>query len=224
MTKQEKMSLFYQNQIYCITAEEYSLGRTNIQLVKEMVEAGIKIIQYREKKKKGLYRYSEAKEIRKITRDYGALMIVDDYVDLAMMVEADGVHLGHEDYPVDEVRKIVGDDMIIGGSTHWDFQMIDMINKGVDYIGAGPLFETHTKEDVIPPVGLKYLDFALRNSTVPVVAIGGIKEHNIAEVVKRGAKCICIVTDITQAEDIKAKVRRLYDIWNRVLEELNSSM
>lgn len=220
MTKEDKMKFFTNNQIYCITAEEYSNGRSNVQVVKEMLEAGIKIIQYREKKKKGLYRYRDAKEIRKMTLDYGAILIIDDYVDLAMMVEADGVHLGHEDYPVDEVRKLVGDDMIIGGSTHWQDQMMDMVKKGVDYIGAGPLFETHTKEDVIPPVGLEYLDFALRNSTVPVVAIGGIKEHNISEVVRRGAKCICLVTEITQADNIKGKIKRLYEIWHKTLEEL----
>ncbi|MCX8028964.1 MAG: thiamine phosphate synthase [Brevinematales bacterium] len=221
MTKKEKLDLFYSNQIYCITAEEYSRGRTNIQVVREMLEAGIKIIQYREKKKKGIYRYNEAKEIRKMTKDYGALLIINDYVDLAMMVEADGVHIGHEDYPADEVRKLVGDDMIIGGSTHWDYQMMDMIKKGVDYIGAGPLFETHTKEDVLPPVGLDYLKFALKYSTVPVVAIGGIKEHNIHEVIKLGARCVCIVTDITMAEDIKGKIKRLYEIWDKYKEEIS---
>jgi thiamine-phosphate pyrophosphorylase len=213
MTKKEKLNLLYETHIYCITAEEYSLGRSNIKVVKEMLEAGIKVIQYREKKKKGLYRYQEAREIRKMTKDYGAILIIDDYVDLALLVEADGVHLGHEDYPVSEVRKLVGEEMIIGGSTHWPHQMLEMINSGVDYIGAGPIFETHTKEDVIPPVGLEYLDFALKNSTVPVVAIGGIKEHNLREVIRRGAKCACLVTEIVGAPDIKAKIKRLMEIW-----------
>jgi thiamine-phosphate pyrophosphorylase len=199
MTKKEKLNLLYETHIYCITAEEYSLGRSNIKVVKEMLEAGIKVIQYREKKKKGLYRYQEAKEIRKMTKDYGAILIIDDYVDLA--------------YPVSEVRKLVGEEMIIGGSTHWPHQMLEMINSGVDYIGAGPIFETHTKEDVIPPVGLEYLDFALKNSTVPVVAIGGIKEHNLREVIRRGARCACLVTEIVGAPDIKAKIKRLMEIW-----------
>lgn len=216
MTKQEKMKLFTSNQIYCITAEEYSNGRTNVEVVKEMLDAGIKIIQYREKKKKGLERYKEAKEIRKMTKDYGAILIVNDYVDLAMMVEADGVHLGHEDYPIDEVRKIVGEEMIIGGSTHWPNQMLETIKKGADYIGAGPIFETHTKEDVISPVGLEYLEFALKNSPIPVVAIGGIKEHNIEQVIKTGAKCICLVTEITQAPNIKEKIKKLYEIWKNI--------
>lgn len=217
MTKQEKLKLFTSNQIYCITAEEYSNGRTNIEVVKEMLEAGIKIIQYREKRKKGLQRYQEAREIRKMTRDYGAILIVNDYVDLAMMVEADGIHLGHEDYPIDEVRKIVGEDMIIGGSTHWPDQMLETIRKGADYIAAGPIFETHTKEDVIPPVGLEYLKFALENSPIPVVAIGGIKEHNMEQVVRTGVKCICLVTEITQAPNIKEKIRKLYQIWNETI-------
>jgi len=189
------------------------LGRDNIEVVKEMLEAGIKVIQYREKKKKGLYRYREAKEIREMTKDYEAILIVDDFVDLAIMIGADGVHIGHEDYPVEEVRKLVGDEMIIGGSTHWPNQMFEVINSGVDYIGAGPIFETHTKEDVIPPVGLEYLDFALKNSSVPVVAIGGIKEHNIREVIRRGAKCACLVTEIVSAPNIKEKVKNIMKIW-----------
>ncbi len=216
MTKKDKMKLFTENQIYCITAEEYSNGRRNIEVVKEMLEAGVKIIQYREKRKKGLDRYKEAKEIRRMTRDYGAIMIVNDYVDLAMMIEADGIHLGHEDYPIDEVRKLVGDEMIIGGSTHWPDQMLETIKKGADYIGAGPIFETHTKQDVIPPVGIEYLKFALEHSPIPVVAIGGIKEHNIEQVIKAGAKCICLVTEITQAANIKEKIKRLYEIWEKV--------
>ncbi|MFN4245975.1 MAG: thiamine phosphate synthase [Brevinematia bacterium] len=220
MKKEEKMKLFLSNNIYCITAEEYSNGRSNIEVVKEMLSAGIKIIQYREKKKKGLYRYKEAKEIRKMTQDYGAILIINDYVDLAMMIEADGVHLGHEDYPIEEVRKLVGNEFIIGGSTHWPNQMLETINKGVDYIGAGPIFETHTKEDVIPPVGLNYLEFALKNSTVPVVAIGGIKENNIKDVIRKGAKCICLVTEITQAPDIKEKIKKLYKIWEETIKEI----
>jgi thiamine-phosphate pyrophosphorylase len=213
MTKKEKLDLLYKTHIYCITAEEYSLGRDNIEVVKEMLEAGIKVIQYREKKKKGLYRYREAKEIREMTKDYEAILIVDDFVDLAIMIGADGVHIGHEDYPVEEVRKLVGDEMIIGGSTHWPNQMFEVINSGVDYIGAGPIFETHTKEDVISPVGLEYLDFALKNSSVPVVAIGGIKEHNIREVIRRGAKCACLVTEIVSAPNIKEKVKNIMKIW-----------
>lgn len=219
MTKREKLKLFESNQIYCITAEEYSNGRSNLEVVREMLEAGIKIIQYREKRKKALHRYNEAKEIRRLTREYGAILIVNDYVDLAVMVEADGVHLGHEDYPISQVRKMVGEEMIIGGSTHWPDQMMRTIKDGADYIAAGPIFETHTKEDVIPPVGLEYLEFALKNSLVPVVAIGGIKEHNMLEVVKRGAKCICLVTEITQAPNIREKVRRLYEIWDSYLKE-----
>ncbi len=214
MTKEEKLKLFYDNQLYCITAEEYSLGRTNIEVVSEILEAGVKIVQYREKKKKGLYRYEECLEIRKLTRKYDAILIVNDFVDLAMMVGADGIHLGHEDYPISEVRKIVGQEMIIGGSTHWPEQMKEMIDSGVDYIAAGPVFETHTKEDVIPPVGIEYLEYALKTSPVPVVAIGGIKEHNFLDVVGVGAKCVCMVTEIVGAPSIKEKIEKIYSLWN----------
>jgi thiamine-phosphate pyrophosphorylase len=83
----------------------------------------------------------------------------------------------------------------------------------VDYAGVGPLFETHTKEDVMAPVGLSYLEWAVANTKIPFVAIGGIKEHNFPEVASRGAKCICLVSEITENPDIQGKIKRLLDLF-----------
>ncbi|WP_031513092.1 thiamine phosphate synthase [Desulfofalx alkaliphila] len=195
--------------LYAITAEEYSLGRSNIEVVEQMVEAGIKIIQYREKEKKKLYKYQECLKIREITRKAGVTFIVNDDIDLALAVKADGVHIGQEDLPIEQVRKLVGKEMIIGLSTHSPEQAQDAVRRGADYIGVGPIFATKTKKDVCDPVGLEYLDYVVKNIKLPFVAIGGIKEHNIAEVKKRGAKCICLVTEIVGAKDIGAKIAAL---------------
>ncbi len=195
--------------IYAITAEEYSLGRSNIEVVNELVKAGIKIVQYREKEKKKLYQFEECKIIREITRAAGVTFIVNDNVDLALLVGADGVHVGQDDLPVEEVRRLVGDKMMIGLSTHSPEQARDAVKRGADYIGVGPIFATKTKKDVCDPVGLEYLEYVAKNTDIPFVAIGGIKEHNLKEVKDRGATCMAMVTEIVGAQDISGKINSI---------------
>lgn len=192
--------------LYCLTSEEHSRGRSNIEVVGEMIEAGIKIIQYREKDKKARQKYEECRKIREMTRSSGVTFIVNDDVDIAIIVGADGVHIGQDDLPVEKVRELVGDEMIIGVSTHSPEQAADAVHRGADYIGVGPLFATQTKKDVCAPVGLEYLDYVVKNIEIPFVAIGGIKENNIAEVAGRGAGCIAMVTEIVGAENIRGKI------------------
>lgn len=195
--------------IYGITAEEYSLGRSNVEVAARMIEAGIKVIQYREKEKNARQKYRECLKIREMTGQAGVVFIVNDHVDLALLVEADGVHIGQDDLPPEKVRELVGEDVIIGLSTHSPAQAQAAVNSGVDYIGVGPIFATRTKKDVCRPVGLEYLEYVVKNVRLPFVAIGGIKEHNIAEVHRRGARCIALVTEIVGSQDIVAKVHAL---------------
>lgn len=144
-----------------------------------------------------------------MTARSGVTFIVNDHADLALMVGADGVHLGQDDLPPKRVRELVGDEMIIGLSTHSPAQAVAAVRSGVDYLGVGPIFPTRTKKDVCAPVGLEYLDFVVKNVNLPFVAIGGIKEHNIAAVYSRGARCIALVTEIVGAGDIAARVHSL---------------
>lgn len=195
--------------IYGITAEEYSLGRSNIDVVARMIGSGIRIIQYREKEKSLGEKYLECVKIREMTAEAGVTFIVNDHVDLALAVEADGVHIGQDDMPPESVRRLVGEGVILGLSTHSPAQARAAVLSGVDYIGVGPIFPTSTKKDVCAAVGLEYLEYAINNINIPLVAIGGIKEHNISQVVRMGAKCIALVTEIVGAGDIKAKVAAL---------------
>jgi thiamine-phosphate pyrophosphorylase len=200
--------------LYGITAEKFSRGRTNLEVVQAMLAAGIKIIQYREKRPDKSHRQmlAECRRIRAMTREAGALFVVNDYVDIALLAEADGVHVGQDDLPVPDVRRLIGSDKLIGLSTHSLEQAKAAQADGADYIGVGPLFSTRTKVDVTAPVGLATLDQALRAVDLPIVAIGGIKTHNIAEVARHGARTICLVTEIVAAEDIAAMVRKLNDL------------
>ncbi|WP_094184699.1 thiamine phosphate synthase [Acetivibrio straminisolvens] len=201
--------------LYCITSEEHSKGRSNIEVVEKMIKAGIRIIQYREKKKSLLEKYNECQKIREMTLASNVTFIVNDNVDIAMMVRADGVHLGQDDLPIERVRELVGDEMIIGVSTHSPKQAEDAVKRGADYIGVGPLYRTYTKENVCEPVGLEYLDYVIKNIKLPYVAIGGIKEHNMDEVLARGAGCISMVTEIVGADDIEQKIGRVKSKFSR---------
>jgi thiamine-phosphate pyrophosphorylase len=192
--------------LYGITAAEYSLGRSNVEVVRQMLAAGIKMIQYREKERKLGEQYRECREIRQLTRDYDACFIVNDHLDLAMAVGADGVHLGQDDLPVEQARQLLGEQMILGLSTHSPEQAQAAVRAGVDYIGVGPLYKTNTKKDVCDPVGLSYLDYIVANHSISHVAIGGIKETNVAEVARHGAHCMALVTEIVGAPDIEAKI------------------
>ncbi len=197
--------------IYGITAEKFSLGRSNIEVVRRMIDGGVKIIQYREKRPHKSHRrmLEECRQIRALTREHGVRFIVNDYVDIAMICEADGVHIGQDDLPLPDVRRLVGEEKIIGLSTHSPAQAREAVALGADYIGVGPIFSTQTKEDVCDPVGLAYLEYAVNEIYIPFVAIGGIKSDNIDRVVRRGAKTVCLVTEIVGAQDITAMTRSL---------------
>lgn len=201
--------------LYGITAEEYSIGRSNLEVVDQMIKAGIKVIQYREKEKKMREKYQECLRLREMAKEAGVTFIINDHVDLAVLVGADGVHVGQDDLPVGRIRELAGEDMLIGLSTHSPAQARAAVEMGVDYIGVGPIFATQTKKDVCAPVGFEYLEYVVKNINIPFVAIGGIKEHNIAEVSRRGAKCIAMVTEIVGANDIEAKIRSVRTLLSR---------
>ncbi|MDD2463757.1 MAG: thiamine phosphate synthase [Desulfobulbus sp.] len=199
--------------IYGITAEKFSGGRSNIDVVRQMIQGGLRIIQYREKRpyKSFAQMLEECRALRAITREAGVLFIINDYPDIAQLVDADGVHVGQDDFPVPEIRKLIGENKLIGLSTHGPEQADAALAAGADYLGVGPIYSTQTKEDVCAPVGLGYLDYVVKHSPLPFVAIGGIKEHNLGEVRSHGASTVCLVTEIVGAEDIAATITRLQD-------------
>jgi thiamine-phosphate pyrophosphorylase len=200
---------FREIDIYGLTSQEHSLGRTNLEVVRAMLDAGIKLVQYREKDKSSAVKLRECEAIRELTRQARALFLVNDDVALAQAVDADGVHVGQDDLPVPVVRRLLGPGKIIGLSTHSPNQARAAVAAGADYIGVGPIFATQTKKDVCAPVGLEYLEWVVKNLAIPFVAIGGIKEHNIGEVVCRGAYCVAMITEIVSKPDIAAQIRAL---------------
>ncbi len=198
--------------IYALTDSRLSLGRSVEVVARALLDCGVKILQYREKKKKSGEMLEECRMLRTLTLEAGACFIVNDFTDIAMLVDADGVHVGQEDIPVPMLRQLLGPNKIIGLSTHNPTQADEAKALGEDYIGVGPIFATQTKEDVCDPVGFTYLEYAVKHSTLPFVAIGGIKTHNIAEVINRGAYCCALVSELVGAEDIGASVNAVRQV------------
>ena len=198
------------NGIYGITGEKFANGRSNLECVKSMIDGGIKIIQYREKEKSIKEKVEEVIKIRDLCYEKGVVFIVNDHVDIAILVDADGVHVGQDDMEIAHVRKLIGEDKIIGRSTHCIEHAKKAVLDGADYIGVGPIFKTTTKEK--DPVGLGYLEEVIKNINIPFVAIGGIKESNIDKVAKLGATSICLVSEIVGAENIVEKIKKLNEI------------
>ena len=201
--------VFPSTDIYGILDHGLSRGRGNVAVAKQMLEAGVKVIQYREKDRKMGVILEECNAIRALTSAYDAVFIVNDFVDIAMLVDADGVHVGQEDLPVQAVRRLVGPDRIIGLSTHSPAQAEAAVASGADYIGVGPIYATQTKKDVVAPVGLEYLEHVAEKIALPFAAIGGINEKTIGQVAGHGASCCCCVSAIVSADDIQGAVRGL---------------
>lgn len=200
--------------IYGITGDNFSNGRSNYFCVEKMIKGGIKIVQYRAKTKDTREKVKEAREIRELCRKNGVIFIVNDNVDIALLVDADGVHIGQEDMHPDDVRKLIGDNKIIGLSTHSEKQGMEAYkNPNVDYIGVGPIFPTTTKDTT--PVGLGYLEYAVKNLDLPFVAIGGIKAHNIDAIIAKGAQRVCLVSEIVGADSISDMARNLQEKFNK---------
>ena len=152
--------------------------------------------------------YKEALSVRKFTLKHRAAFIINDYVDIALAVNADGVHLGQEDMPIREARKLLGENKIIGISTHSLKQAVDAQRAGADYIGFGPIFKTRTK-DAGSPKGIGSLIEIKKHIKIPVVAIGGITIDNVSEVFKSGADAVAVASGILSG-DIKKNTEGFY--------------
>jgi thiamine-phosphate pyrophosphorylase len=192
------------SRLYLVTDQELSENRDTLKTVAEALKGGVDIVQLREYSLNDSQLLSMAVQVRKMTKKYGALFIVNNRPDIAVMTDADGVHLGQEDLPVSGARKILGKGKIIGVSTHGMVQARKAFKDGADYIGVGPVYPTQTKKNVVPPVTLGYVrQVAAVNFSVPFFAIGGIKLHNLDDVLRAGARRVAVVTGIVGALKVK---------------------
>ncbi len=194
--------------LYVITDHSLSRGRSNEEVVEAAITGGADIIQLRDKGRTAKQLLQEALKLRNITRRRGVLFIVNDRVDLVLAVDADGVHLGQDDLPLKYARKLLGDDKIIGISAQNVEQAVQAEKDSADYVAVSAIFSTPTKPDA-QSLGLEAITNIKRNVGIPVVAIGGIKEENAAQVRKAGADCIAVISAVVSAVDIEKAARNL---------------
>lgn len=196
--------------IYPITDTGIS-GLSHAEQVRRLVEGGASLIQLREKRMPPREFYEDAKSALEIARTHGAIVLINDRVDIALALGADGVHLGQEDLPPERTRALLGPGKIVGFSTHSVAQAVAAKSAGIDYLAIGPVFGTTTKEDPDPVVGLRGVaEVKAAIGGVPLVGIGGIREGNLAEVLRAGADSVAVISAIAaSADDITSRFKEL---------------
>jgi len=179
--------------LYAITDRQWS-NCAHEEIVRMMLDGGASLIQLRDKDASGRELLDQAMACLRLTRNAGATLIINDRVDVALTAGADGVHLGQDDLSVDEARAILGEDKIIGVSTHSIAQFRAALETSANYIAVGPVYPTITKENPAPVVGLELVREARKLTDRPLVAIGGISHARASEVIEAGADCVAVIS------------------------------
>ncbi|MFH1734496.1 MAG: thiamine phosphate synthase [bacterium] len=193
--------------IYPVTCQKLSRGRSNLEVLDALIEGGARIVQLREKELPDGEFFKLARLFRHRTAKIGMTLIINDRLDVCRAVEADGLHLGQDDFPLREARKLLGPQTIIGVSTHNVKEALRAVEDGADYINVGPVFQTQTKQHSGPPVGLRLFQEISSQVKIPITVMGGINLDNLDQVLQAGAKRVAVVSAITTADNIVETTR-----------------
>jgi thiamine-phosphate pyrophosphorylase len=197
--------------IYPITDKLLARRESHLSILKDLARGGARIVQVRDKITPPRELLPDLMRCMEFAAGRGMMLIVNDRCDLALSSGASGVHLGQEDLPPDAARAILGEEKVLGFSTHSLPQVKKAQSLPVQYIGFGPVYATSTKKDALPPVGLKRLSRACSGSSVPVVAIGGIGLGQVREVLQSGAASVAVISALMQAENIARQMQRFLE-------------
>lgn len=197
--------------VYLVTDRDLLKGRNLTEVIEEAILGGTSIVQLREKCASSLEFYEIAKEVKKITDKYNVPLIINDRIDIALAIDASGVHLGQSDIPCSIARKILPKGKIIGVSAHNLNEAEKALKDGADYLGCGAVFNTSTKKDVttLSYEGLKEIT---DNINIPIVAIGGINENNIITLKGSGINGVAVVSSIIGKENVKGASEKLKEL------------
>jgi len=183
----------------------------NFNDVKNALKAGVGFIQYRNKYPDDKQAFREALRLRRLCKN--VIFLVNDRVDIALAVGADGVHLGREDLPLKIARKLLGKKKIIGLTVHNLAQALQAERQGADYLGVAPIFKTGTKKDAGLPCGVGLIKKIKKHCRLPIVAIGGINLSNAEEVIRSGADCLCAISSVIVKQDVKKEIEKFQKFW-----------
>jgi thiamine-phosphate diphosphorylase len=187
--------------LYLVTDRNLSKGRPNLSIVESAVKGGVSCVQLREKNCSTFEFIEQALLLKKFLSDQNIMLIINDNLEVAQAVDADGIHLGQKDTPLSMAKKIIGDSMIIGISAEYLNDAVRAEKEGADYIGVGPIYSTATKTDTGSPIGLDGLIKIRKTVKIPIVAIGGVNHTNAGAVIKSGADGIAVVSAIVSAKN-----------------------
>ncbi|MBQ6633695.1 MAG: thiamine phosphate synthase [Ruminococcus sp.] len=203
--------------LYAVTDRAWLKDQTLYEQVEAALKGGVTCVQLREKELGDEDFLSEALEIGALCKRYNVPFFINDNVEVAIKCKADGIHVGQDDMSAEDVRKLVGDDMMLGVSVHTVKEALDAVKAGADCLGVGAMYSTATKEDadVVSMEALKDICAAV---DVPVVAIGGLGKHNIMKLAGTGVDGVALVSAIFSADDIESECREL----RRLSEEMIS--
>jgi len=193
--------------LYLITGRSETHGRNLEFVVEEALRGGVRAVQLREKDLTTKELYETAYELRRLTSRYGAKLFINDRVDVALAVDADGVHIGASSLPMYKVRRLLGEKKLIGVSCHNQVQAITAQEMGADFVTFGPVFFTPSKAEYGDPVGVELLQTVARMLQIPVFALGGIKRENCAEVVCCGVRGIALISALMSAPEPREAAR-----------------
>jgi thiamine-phosphate pyrophosphorylase len=202
--------------LYLVTDAGLSRGRSHLSIVEAAIRGGVTTVQYREKNASTGRMFEEATELCRLCRKAGVSFIVNDRLDVALAVDADGLHVGQDDLPASVARRLLGRKKTLGVSAGNVEEARKAVDAGADYIGASPVFSTPTKPDAPPPLGVEELRRMTKAAGIPVVAIGGITLGNAAKMMEAGAAGIAVVSAIVAAEDVETAARALRAIVEKV--------
>ncbi len=203
-----RLARFREAGLYLVTSEALSAGRSTLEIVRAALDAGVTLFQLREKERPLRSLCALAEDVRRLTARYGALLIVNDRLDVALAVGADGVHLGQDDLPLPHARRLAPD-LILGASTHNTAEAEQAQAEGCSYVNIGPLFPTGTKAWSSAFLGVEGLRAIAPHVRVPFTVMGGIKLHHVPELRAAGATTLAVVTAVTAAPDPGAAARAL---------------
>ncbi len=204
----KRMARFAEAGLYLVTSQACSAGRSTLEILGAALQGGVRLVQLREKDMPLRELHALAVEARRLTDEAGALLIINDRIDVALATGADGVHLGQNDLPIAAARKLAPD-LIIGGSTHTPEEAAEATAAGASYVNIGPLFPTSTKAWSKRFLGLEGLREIAATVTLPFTVMGGIKQTHIPQLLQAGARTIALVTAVTEAPDVAAATREL---------------
>ncbi|MBI2441178.1 MAG: thiamine phosphate synthase [Lentisphaerae bacterium] len=204
----ERLRQFQQAGLYLVTSQALSRGRRTPEIIAEALAGGVRLVQLREKEMPRNDFFGLAEQVRAQTKAADALLIINDHLDVALAVGADGVHLGTNDFPIGPARRLAPD-LIIGASTHSAAEALSAERAGASYINIGPLFPTQTKTWEGEFLGLEGLKKIAALVSIPWTVMGGIKSEHVPALIKVGARTIAVVTAITAADDPEQAAREL---------------